>query len=170
MNTDANTRVMAGVKGVLVFFLRFIAASIVLYLLYVWLGRYYVKLVVYMAKPLIDATFDLDPRSVVERAMKVTEEISLNPVVFLSLAIATTGVTLRTRIRAMAVGAVILTVANALTIYLLFLSAGTKSELLWTGTEFFNLTMNFFMPLLLWFILLPIRDLLLSHARGGNDS
>jgi hypothetical protein len=170
MNSNANTRVIAGVKGVLVFFLRFIAASIVLYLLYVWLGRYYVKLVVYMAKPLIDATFDLDPRGVVERAMKVTEEISLNPVVFLSLAIATTGVNLRTRIRAMAVGVAILTVANALTIYLLFLSAGTKSELLWTGTEFFNLTMNFFMPLLLWFVLLPIRDLVLSRARGGDDS
>lgn len=161
---------MTGVRGVAVFFLRFMVASFLLYLLYMWLGRYYIKLVVYMAKPLIDATFDLDPRGVIERAMKVTEEISLNPVVYLSLVIATTGVTFKTRIRAGAIGVAILTVANALTIYLLFLSAGTKSELLWTGTEFFNLTMNFFMPLLLWFILLPIRDILLSHARSSNDS
>ena len=170
MNAETNTKVITGVRGVAVFFLRFMVASILLYLLYIWLGRYYIKLVVYIAKPLIDATFDLDPRGVIERAMKVTEEISLNPVVYLSLVISTTGVTLKARIRAAANGAAILTAANALTIYLLFLSAGTKSELLWTGTEFFNLTLNFFMPLLLWFVLLPIRDILLSHVRSSNDS
>jgi hypothetical protein len=33
-----------------------------------------------------------------------------------------------------------------------------QSEAWWTGTEFLNLSNNFFAPILLWLVLLPIRS------------
>jgi hypothetical protein len=90
-----------------------------------------------------------------QRALRVTEEISLNPVVFLSLVIATRHVSALKKVGAGIIGFAILTAANALTVFLVFLSAHSGSEGLWMGTEFFNLTMNFFVPLLLWIALLP---------------
>jgi len=157
MENENVKRAFEGTRGVLLFFLRFVIASIVLYLIYTKLGVYYTKLVAYGAKPLL-AIFKY--RLVMERALKVTEDISLNPVVFLSLVIATGNVTLVTKLRAALWGFVILTAGNVVTIFLLFLYGYTRSETLGTGIDWLNLTINFFLPLLLWFILLPIRSLL----------
>ncbi|HSG27336.1 MAG TPA: hypothetical protein VLA34_02560, partial [Candidatus Krumholzibacterium sp.] len=60
---------------------------------------------------------------------------------------------------------VILTAANILTVFLVFMSYYSGNEALWTGTEFFNLTINFFLPILLWFIFAPVRNLLPSLTR-----
>jgi len=151
----------------LLFFLRFLAASIPLYLLYVVGGTYYMKLVAHVSKPLF-ALFDLDLN--LQRAFTVTEEISLNPVVFISLVIATTRIGAVRKIRAGLLGFVILTLANSLTLFMIFLSASRGSERLWSSTEFFNLTINFFLPILLWIVLLPVVSLA-STLRGspGGD-
>jgi hypothetical protein len=147
----------SGFRGVLIFFARFIAASVVLYAVYLKLSRYYVILVASLAKPLIAlAGYEM----VMERALKITEEISLNPIVFLSLVIAVPAIAIKRKLGAAALGMVILTVANSATVFLIFLSAYRESELLWTGTEFLNLTINFFLPILLWFLLLPIRSVI----------
>jgi hypothetical protein len=157
-----NGSIIRGTKGVLLFFLRFLAASVLLYLLYIWAGIYYMRLVAYGARPLLAIS---GYRFVMEPALRITEEISLNPVVFFSLVIAVSNVRIRTRLRAAMIGFLILTAANSITVFLSFLSAYRNSEQLWTGTEFFNLTINFFLPLLLWFLLLPLRSLVFQPRR-----
>lgn len=148
------------------FFVRFVAASIPLYLLYVVAGTHYVKLVAYVAKPLF-ALSGLE--LAMQRALAVTEEISLNPIVFISLVLATMGIRASRRIGATVLGFVILTLANSITLFLLFLSASRGSERLWSGTEFLNLTINFFLPILLWMALLPIPSIA-SSLRWPRDS
>lgn len=144
-------------KKMLVFFVRFIVASLVLYTSWMFIGKFYTLIVVYGAKPLVALTGNsLD----VERALLVSEEISLNPVVYVSLVIAVTGVPWKERIRPALIGVLILTAANIITVFFMFLSAFTRSEQLWTGTEFLNLTVNFFVPILLWVLLMPKGDLL----------
>ena len=151
------------VRAALFFFLRFLAASIPLYLLYAVAGIHYMKIVAYASKPLF-MLFDIE--LVMERALTVTEEISLNPIVFLSLVIATTGIRASRRLRAGVLGFVILTLANSITLFMIFLSASRGSERLWSSTEFFNLTINFFLPILLWVVLLPVVSLA-SNLRGS---
>ncbi len=144
-------------KKILFFFVRFIAASLVLYTSWMFIGKFYTLIVAYGAKPLVALTGNsLD----VDRALKVTEEISLNPVVYISLVIAVTGVAWRERIRPALIGVLVLTAANIVTVFFMFLSAFTRSEQLWTGTEFLNLTVNFFLPILLWALLVPKGDLM----------
>ncbi len=152
-----NDPIARGAKGVLLFFLRFLAASVILYLIYTKAGIHYMRIVAYGAKPLL-AIFG--HRLVMDRALAITEEISLNPLIFLSLVIAVTNITIRIRLRAAAIGVLILTAANSITVFLSFLSFYRGSEQLWSGTEFFNLTINFFLPLLLWFLLLPVRSMI----------
>ncbi|MDD3643185.1 MAG: hypothetical protein PHQ19_06980 [Candidatus Krumholzibacteria bacterium] len=141
----------------LAFFLRLLLASIVLYLVWTKAGIAYMYVIAWGAKPLVALT---GHTLVIEQALTVTEEISLNPVVYLSLVIAVTGVPLKARIRPAAVGVAILTAANIATVFLIFLSHYRNSEQLWTGTEFLNLTINFFLPILLWFVLCPKGDTL----------
>lgn len=167
MNNEAKGQ-RAGIGRItLIFFLRFLAASIPLYLLYAVAGIHYMKIVAYVSKPLF-VLFDLE--LVMERALTVTEEISLNPVVFLSLVIATTGIRMSRRISASLLGVVILTLANSITLFMIFLSASRGSESLWAGTEFFNLTINFFLPILLWVVLLPVVSIAsnLRRSSGGE--
>ncbi len=149
------------------FLLRFLAASIPLYLLYTVAGVHYMRLVAYAAKPLF-SLFDIE--LVMRRALTVTEEISLNPIVFLSLVLAATRVGVSRKLRAGALGIVILTLANSITLFMVFLSASRGSERLWSGTEFFNLTINFFLPILLWIVLLPVVPLAsgLRRQRGAD--
>jgi hypothetical protein len=148
-------------KKVVLFFIRFIASSLVLYTVWTKVGIAYMYIMAWGARPLLAlAGYDLD----IERAKSISEDISLNPVVFLSLVIAVTGVPLSRRIRPAILGVVILTAANIITVFLVFLSFYTRSESLWSGTEFLNLTINFFLPLLLWFILMPKGDLLPSGS------
>ncbi len=139
-----------------VFFLRFLAFSTILYLIHLKAGFIYMRAVAWGAWPLL-AVFGR--KLVMENALKVTEEISLNPVVYLSLVAAVTGVSWKKRIRPALAGFLVLTAANILTVFLVFMSAYLKNEKLWSGTEFFSLTINFFLPLLLWFILMPTRDI-----------
>lgn len=148
----------AGKRGHLLrFFLRFLAASIVLYGIYMIGGRYYTYALAWSAKPLLAlAGHEMD----VSMAIRVTEEISLNPIVYLSLVIAVTGVPWRARVRPAVTGVLVLTAFNIVTVFLVFLSAMTGNETLWTGTEFLNLTINFFLPILLWFLLSPKGDLI----------
>ena len=163
---DGIKRPHAGIgRFAALFFVRFIAASIPLYLLYVVAGTYYMKLIAYVSKPLFDI-FDI--QLVMQRALKVTEEFSLNPIVFISLVLATMGIRASRRIGATALGFVILTLANSITLFLLFLSSSRGSERLWSGTEFFNLTINFFLPILLWMALLPIPSIA-SSLRGPRE-
>ncbi len=140
----------------LVFLLRFLAVSIPLYLVYTWIGSYYTRVVAYGAKPLL-SLFGIE--LTIDRALAVTEEISLNPVVFLSLVIAVQRIEWLKKLKAAALGMAILTAANIVVVFFLFMSAARQSEGLWTGTEFLNLTINFFLPLPLWFILLPLRSI-----------
>jgi hypothetical protein len=152
VNSERRTPITGVGRAVFLFFLRFLAASILLYLVHAKIGAHYMRLVSLMAKPLLSLNgIELN----MQRALKVTEEISLNPVVFLSLVIATRPVQAMKSLGAALAGFAILSVANALTVFLIFVSAQRGSESLWTGTEFFNLTMNFFVPLLLWVVLLP---------------
>ena len=142
---------------VLVFLLRFLAVSIPLYLVYTWVGSYYTRLVAYGAKPFL-SLYGIE--LTIGRALVITEEIALNPVVFLSLVLAVQRIGWLKKLKAAALGMAILTVANIVVVFLLFMSAERHSEKLWTGTEFLNLTINFFLPLLLWFLLLPLRSVL----------
>ena len=144
-------------KKILVFFARLVAVSLILYTAWAFTGRFYTLAVAYGAKPLVALTGNsLD----VERAMQVSEEISLNPIVYISLIAAVTGVSWRRRTKPALIGVLVLTAANIITVFLMFLSAITRSEQLWTGTEFLNLTINFFLPILLWAILMPKGDLM----------
>jgi len=155
MNGDAGngpgTRSLA--RELLLFFLRFLGASIVFYALYMVAGTIYVRFIALLAKPLLAL---LGYELVLEKALKIKEDLSINPGVFLSLVIAVRHIAWRVRIRAAAIGVVILTVVNTLTLFLTFVSYYRGSERLWAGSEFLGLTINFFLPIVLWFILLPI--------------
>jgi len=122
------------------------------------------RLIAWGAEPLL-AIFGRE--LVMEHALKVTEEISLNPVVYISLVIAVSGIGWKEKIRPVVQGVLILSVANILTVFLVFMSFYMKSETLWTSTEFFNLTINFFLPILLWFVLMPVGRLFtLRHPQA----
>jgi hypothetical protein len=153
---DARER-RPGMKRILIFFVRFIIVSLVLYTAWMLIGKSYTLIVAYGAKPLVALTGN---SLNVEAALTVTEEISLNPVVYLSLVIAVTGVAWKEKVRPALIGVLILTAANIITVFFMFLSAFTRSEQLWTGTEFLNLTVNFFLPILLWALLAPKGDLM----------
>jgi len=142
-------------REILLFFLRFLAASIALYLVYVVAGRFYTRLIALLASPLLSA---FGYKLVMDKATAITEEISLNPVVFLSLVIAVGAIPWRAKLKAAVIGAAILTALNSLTVFLAFASFYRNSERLWTGSEFLSLTINFFAPILLWLVLLPIRS------------
>ncbi len=150
-----------GIRGLTVFFLRFIAASLALFILHQKTGFLYMHIVAWGAKPLL-AMFGR--ALVMERALEITGEISLNPAVYLSLVIALSGIPVRKKIRPALLGVAILTAANILTVFLVFMSFYMKNEALWMGTEFFNLTINFFLPLLLFFVLMPVRNLFPSNS------
>jgi hypothetical protein len=139
------------------FFGRLLLASIALYLVWTKVGIAYMHAVAWGAKPLVALA---GHTLVMEQALKATEEISLNPAVYLSLVVAVTGVPWRRRIWPGIIGVAVLTVANTATVFLVFLSVRTGSERLWSGTEFLNLTINFFLPILLWFVLCPKGDTL----------
>jgi len=139
------------------FFLKFLGASLLLYIAYMKFGFVYMNIVAWGAKPLLGI---FGKKLIMENAMRVTEEISLNPAVYLSLLVAVPGMAWRSRIRPAIIGVAILTAANILTVFLVFMSYYSGNETLWTGTEFFNLTINFFLPILLWFILVPVKNLL----------
>jgi hypothetical protein len=156
MSHDPETnRTPRAAREILFFFLRFLAASIVLYAIYLVAGRYYTRLISYIASPLLSA---FGYRLVLEMANKITEDISLNPVVFLSLVIAVGAISRRAKLKAALIGVCILTALNSLTVFLAFVSYYRNSERLWTGSEFLSLTINFFVPILLWLALLPIRS------------
>ena len=143
-------------REILLFFLRFLAASIALYLLYYFvIGRYYVRFIALMAKPALAA---FGYKFVMDNAVKITEDIALNPFVFLSLVAAVGHIPWKAKLRGAGAGIAILAVANALTVTLAFVSNYRQSEAWWTGTEFLSLTNNFFAPILLWLALLPIRS------------
>ena len=143
-------------REILLFFLRFLAASIALYLLYYFvIGRYYVRFIALMAKPALAA---FGYKFVMDNAVKITEDIALNPFVFLSLVAAVGRISWKAKLRGACLGIAILAVANALTVTLAFVSNYRQSEAWWTGTEFLSLTNNFFAPILLWLALLPIRS------------
>lgn len=143
-------------RDIFVFVLRFLAISIALYALYfLFVGTYYVRFIALAARPML-SLFGYE--MVVSQAMNIAEEISLNPLVFLSLVAAVGRVSWRARLRAAAAGTAILVVLNALTVTFAFVASYRQSEGWWTGTEILNLTNNFFVPILLWLALLPLRD------------
>ncbi len=151
---DASLRGAA--REILLFFLRFLAVSVALYLLYYFvIGKYWVRGIALMAKPAL-AIFGYE--FVMENAVRITEDIALNPFVFLSLVVAVGHISWRAKLRGAAIGIAILAVANALTVTLAFVSAYRESEAWWTGTEILSLSNNFFLPILLWLALLPIRS------------
>jgi len=145
-----------GGREILLFFLRFLAASFALYGLYIVAGTYYAHAIAFIARPLL-AVFGY--KMIMEQALRITEDISLNPLVFLSLVVAVGGIPWLKKLRAAAIGVAILTAANSFTVFFAFVSSYRNSERLWTGTEFLSLTMNFFVPILLWLVLLPIRSI-----------
>ena len=143
-------------REILLFFLRFLGISIALYLLYYFaIGNYYVRFIALMAKPALAA---FGYKFVMDNAVKITEDIALNPFVFLSLVAAARHIPWRAKLRGAGIGIAILAVANVLTVTLAFVSNYRQSEAWWTGTELLNLTNNFFLPILLWLALLPIRS------------
>jgi hypothetical protein len=142
---------------ILIFFLRFVLISLILYAAWLFIGRYYTLAVAWGAKPLVALTGNTLS---IEQTLQVREEISLNPVVYLSLVLAVTGVSWRKRIRCALIGILILTAANIITVFFMFLSAFRGSEQLWAGTEFLNMTINFFLPIVLWVLLMPWGSLL----------
>ena len=144
-------------KRIMIFFVRFVIVSMALYTAWMFIGKAYMLIVAYGAKPLVALTGNTLN---VERALKVTEEISLNPVVYVSLVLAVTGVAWKEKFKPALIGVLILTAANIITVFFMFLSASTGNEQLWAGTEFLNLTINFFLPILLWALLMPKGDLL----------
>jgi hypothetical protein len=145
-----------GGREIVLFFLRLLVVSIVLYVPYDrYIAEYYSRLIAVIAKPLL-AVFGYE--MIMEKALRITEDIALNPFVFLSLVIAAGRIHWRTKLRAALIGAAILTAANSLTVFLAFMSEYRNSERMWAETEFLSLTMNFFVPLLLWLVLLPIRS------------
>ena len=179
MKTGRGDRLGAGGGVTGVFVLRLLAVSIALYLAWTRTGLIdlYVRLVAWGAGPLVALA---GHSLAIEQALKMSEEISLNPVVYLSLVIAATGVPWRGRIRPALLGVLILSVANVAVVFLVFMAAATEAaavaaarglsaeeqgelvrtvERMWAGAEFLNLTINFFLPIMLWFLLLPARRL-----------
>lgn len=140
-----------------VFFIRFVIASLLLYLLFMKFGIHYSRLICRLAGPVL-AIFNR--RVIMSKAVLITEDIALNPVVFLSLVIATVNIPVIRKMRGAVIGVLILTAANSLTVAMAFMSYYRGSEALWTGTEFFNITINFFLPVFLLFVLLPVRSVL----------
>lgn len=138
------------------FFLRFVGASLLLFSLHMKAGFIYMRLISWGAKLLL-ALFGHD--IIMEKSNQITAEVSLNPVVFLSLVIALSGVSVKEKIVPAITGTVILTIANIITVFLVFMSFYMNNKILWTGTEFLNLTINFFLPLLLFIILMPLKRL-----------
>ena len=141
-------------REIVFFFLKFVIASFLLYLIFelFGVGRLYAKLVGYIAKPFL-AMFNY--RLIMEKALKITEDISLNPIVYISLVVATGRLSWKERLKDSAIGFAILTAANSFTLFMIFLSYYKRSETLWAQSEFLNLTINFFFPILLWFALVP---------------
>jgi len=155
-NTNEGSVRGAAAHEVLFFFLRLIGASIVLYLIYYFLvGKPYVQFIALLAKPILSV---FGYPIIMTEAARITEDIALNPFVFLSLVAATLHVSWRVKLRGAGIGLVILALANTLTVTLVFVSNYRNSEAWWTGTELLNLTNNFFLPILLWLVLLPIRS------------
>lgn len=155
----------AAAHEILFFFLRLLGASIALYLLYYFvIGRPYVRFIALLSKPML-AIFGYE--IVMTEVARITEDIALNPFVFLSLVVATSRVSWRSKLRGAGIGLVILAAANALTVTLVFVSNYRDSEAWWTGTELLNLTNNFFLPILLWLVLLPVRSAF-SFLRDRN--
>ncbi|OQX84050.1 MAG: hypothetical protein B6D63_05270 [Candidatus Latescibacteria bacterium 4484_7] len=148
----ANSRNRSLGKTILIFFLRFLVASFVLTLLALKFENSYSEFIALSADPLLKI---FHYNVIMEKAMDIADDISLNPIVFISLVIATLGVSISKRIIAGLVGFAILTAANIITVFFVFLSYYRGSEALWAGSEFLNLTINFFLPILLWFALLP---------------
>ena len=167
MDSGRRSHIKSVGGAALAFFLRFLAASVALYIIYTMAGSYYMRFVASIANPLL-SLYGIDMN--MQQALRVTEEISLNPVVFLSLVIAMRRVAAKKKLLAAITGVAILTAANAVTVFLAFLSAHRGSETLWTGTEFFNLTMNFFVPLLLWITLLPSQAFSTMRGAASNGS
>ena len=155
-NDDAGGAPRRAAREMLLFFLRFLGVSIFLYALYYFvMGEYYVRLLALAAKPML-SLFGYE--MIMEKAVGITEEIALNPFVFLSLVAAVGRISWRAKLRAALIGLIVLAALNAATITLAFVSNYRQSEAWWTGTEFLNLTNNFFLPILLWLALLPIRS------------
>ncbi len=144
-----------GTRDVILFLIIFLAVSAALYLLHIFFGDFYIYITGYGAKPLL-ALFGYEMDT--DRLLLIKDEISLNLIVFLSLVISTWRISILKRLKAAGWGILILTAANSIIAFLTFLSAKRGSESLWTGTEFLNLTINFFLALLLWFLLLPIKS------------
>jgi hypothetical protein len=159
----------AGARDIFLFFVRFIACSVALYLLfYFFAERHYVRLIALVARPML-APFGYE--LVVDRVMKIAEEISLNPLVFMSLVVAVMRIPWSKRLHGMAIGVAILIVANAATVTLAFVASYRQSEGWWTGAEVLSLTNNFFLPILLWLVLLPVRSAFPFFRRlGGNGA
>jgi hypothetical protein len=149
------------------FFARFAAASVLLYTIYMLAGGYYARLICQLARPVL-AIFGR--RVIISKALLITEDIALNPVVFLSLVAAAANVPLPKRLQGAVAGFAILTALNAITVALAFLSYYRSSEALWTGTEFVSLTINFFVPVLLAFVLLPGKAMLPPSVDAGGGS
>ena len=114
------------------------------------------RIIFWGAKPLL-SFFGYGLR--VEQSDAISSALSLNPVIFLSLVIAFSGVPVKGKILPAVTGTAILTAANVITVFLSFLSYYMNNEILWAGTEFLNLTVNFFLPLLLFMILMPVKRL-----------
>jgi hypothetical protein len=153
---DKKRRALPDTKRILLFFARFIAVSLVLYTAWIFIGKYYTVILAWGAYPLTAmAGNGID----VARAKLLTEEISLNPVVYLSLLIAVKGVPWKKRLKPAIIGLLVLTAANIIIVFLVFLSEASGSESLWAGTEFLYLTINFFLSVLLWFLLSEKGDL-----------
>lgn len=153
---DESREMPARAREVIAFVLRFLAVSAALYLAYyLFAGRQYVRFIALVAAPML-SLFGHD--IVMDRAMKIAEEISLNPLVFLSLVAAVGRIPWRAKILGAAIGAAVLVFANALTVTFAFVASYRNSEGWWTGTEILNLTNNFFLPILLWLVLLPVKS------------
>ncbi len=168
METEERRGPAAGARDILSFFLRFLAWSIALYLFfYFFAERFYVRFIALIARPML-APFGY--AIVMNNVRDIAEEISLNPLVFISLAAAVARIPWRTKLRGMAIGVAILVAANALTVTLAFVASNRRSEGWWTGTEILNLTNNFFLPILLWLVLLPVRSAFPFFRRLDGDS
>ncbi len=155
--SDASGTERNGGGHLLRFFLRFLAVSIVLYVVYIFAGKYYVMVLGWAARGIMAVFgYSID----LSRLPSIVEDIALNPVVYLSLLIAVTGAGWRERVKPAVIGLAVLTAFDVLIICLVYLSFMTGSEALWEGTEFLYLTINFFLTVLLWFVLCPKGDLI----------
>jgi hypothetical protein len=156
MSGDGGRSATAGARDILAFFARFLACSIALYVLFYFFGeRHYLRFIALLARPML-ALFGHE--IVMAQLRRIAEEISLNPLVFVSLAVAVARIPWRKKLRAILIGTAILIAANAATVTLAFVASYRESEGWWTGAELLSLTNNFFLPILLWLVLLPVRS------------